>query len=42
VISIIDEVAELNAQTHAVKMSLSGTLKITILLSFFTTFNASD
>lgn len=33
-ISIIDEVAELNAQTHAVKTSLSGTLKITMPLSF--------
>ncbi|MEY8199311.1 MAG: LysR family transcriptional regulator [Colwellia sp.] len=33
-ISIIDEVAELNAQTHGVKTSLSGTLKITMPLSF--------
>jgi len=33
-ISIIDEVDELNAQTHAVKASLSGTLKITMPLSF--------
>ena len=33
-ISIIDEVEELNAQTHAVKTSLSGTLKITMPLSF--------
>jgi len=33
-ISIIDEVAELNAQTIKVKTSLSGTLKITMPLSF--------
>ena len=33
-ITIIDEVAELNAQTHGVKTSLSGTLKITMPLSF--------
>jgi len=33
-ITIIDEVAELNAQTHGVKKSLSGTLKITMPLSF--------
>lgn len=33
-ISIIDEVAELNAQTHGIKTSLSGTLKITMPLSF--------
>lgn len=33
-ISIIDEVSELNAQTHDVKTSLSGTLKITMPLSF--------
>ncbi|GAW96727.1 MULTISPECIES: LysR family transcriptional regulator [Colwellia] len=33
-ITIIDEVAELNALTHGVKKSLSGTLKITMPLSF--------
>jgi len=33
-ITIIDEVAELNAQTVKVKTSLSGTLKITMPLSF--------
>jgi len=33
-ITIIDEVAELNAQTHDVKTALSGTLKITMPLSF--------
>ncbi len=33
-ITIIDEVAELNAQTHGVKTSLSGTLKMTMPLSF--------
>lgn len=33
-ITIIDEVAELNAQTQEVKTSLSGTLKITMPLSF--------
>jgi len=33
-ITIIDEVAELNTQTHQVKTALSGTLKITMPLSF--------
>jgi DNA-binding transcriptional LysR family regulator len=33
-ISIIDEVAELNSQTHHVKTALSGTLKMTMPLSF--------
>ena len=32
--TIIDEVAELNAQTHQVKTALSGKLKITMPLSF--------
>ena len=33
-INIIDEVAELNSQTHGIKTSLSGTLKMTMPLSF--------
>jgi len=32
--SIIDDVDELNAQTHGIKTSLSGTLKMTMPLSF--------